>query len=88
MIAKKYTIKDPNGIHARPAAALVKLCRNYQSEINIQKDKVPVSLNSVIGLMTMGAKTGDTVKLTIDGMDELAAAEAIDQFFKEELSKS
>ncbi|MCR9264092.1 MAG: HPr family phosphocarrier protein [Flavobacteriaceae bacterium] len=87
MISKEYIITDPDGIHARPAANLIKIGRKFQSTIQIKKDKDPIELNSMIGLMTLGAKGGDSIMLTIEGEDELEAAQAIEDFFQNELSK-
>ena len=36
-----------------------------------------------MGVMSLGAKKGDTVEITIEGEDEAAAAKALEEFFKE-----
>ena len=62
----EYTIKDALGIHARPAGLLVK----------------EVDAKRIIGVMGLGVKCGDTVKLTIEGEDEETAAAAMQAFLE------
>jgi phosphocarrier protein len=87
MIAKNYVITAADGIHARPATALIRLARKYKSVVNLKKGENSVRLNSMLNILTIGAKGGDTITIIIEGEDETHAAEAIDIFFKEELKK-
>jgi phosphocarrier protein HPr len=83
MITKDYTIMAPEGIHARPAAALVKLTRQFNAVVELQFKEKVVLLNSLLNLLSLGAKGGDTITLRIEGEDEVPAARALDQFFME-----
>ena len=85
MIVKEYTILSAEGMHARPAAALVKLVRNFQARITLTKGEKEVRLNSVLSILSMMAKGGETVTVHIEGPDESAALEAIDHFFQQQL---
>ena len=78
----EYTITDPVGIHARPAGILVKEIKKYASTITVIKGEKEVNALKLMALMGMGIKQGDTVKVTIDGADEEAAAAEIEAFFK------
>ena len=78
----EYTITDPVGIHARPAGLLVKEVKKYASAINVVKGEKSVNALKLMALMGMGIKQGDTVKVTVEGADEDAAAAAIEAFFK------
>ena len=76
-----YTIKDEIGIHARPAGNLVKLIKGFSSAVTIEKEgKPPINATALMKLMGLGVKCGDTVKFSIDGEDEEAAAKAIEEF--------
>ena len=75
-----YTIKDPAGIHARPAGMLVKEAKQYESRIQLQKDGKKVSATNLIGIMGMGLRFGDQVEISIEGPDEDAAEEGIQTF--------
>jgi phosphocarrier protein len=83
MISKEYIIMDPQGIHARPAASLIKLTKNYKSSFELKKEDKTVRLNSMLNILSMGIKGGETIAVLIDGEDEIIAAEAIDSFFTE-----
>jgi phosphocarrier protein HPr len=71
MITKVYTLQLPDGIHARPATALIRLVKHYKSEVRLQKGERTVLVNS----------KGDVLKFNIVGDDEAEAAEALDEFF-------
>ena len=81
----EYTITDPVGIHARPAGILVKEIKKYTSTVTVAKGDKAVNALKLMALMGMGIKQGDTVKVTVEGADEEAAAAAIEAFFKANL---
>ena len=81
----EYTIKDALGIHARPAGLLVKEAGKFQSKIMIASPKKEVDAKRIMGVMSLGVKKGDTVKLTIEGEDEDAAASALKAFLSANL---
>jgi phosphocarrier protein len=85
MIVKNYVILAPEGIHARPATALIRLTKNFKSVFSLKKDDRTVRLNSMLNILSMGAKGGDTISVIIVGEDEDDAAKAVDKFFKENL---
>lgn len=87
MISKDYIILDPHGMHARPATVLLKLARQYKSHISLKKDEKQVQLKSMLNILALGAKCGDTLSLIVDGEDESAASSALDSFFNEEILK-
>ena len=81
----KYVITDELGIHARPAGMLVKEAGKFQSKIMVASPKKEVDAKRIMGVMSMGAKKGETLRFTIEGADEDAAAEAIEAFLKANL---
>ncbi|TCL40702.1 HPr family phosphocarrier protein [Harryflintia acetispora] len=79
----EYTIKDELGLHARPAGLLVKQAATYQSKLTIEKvGGKSADLKRLFGVMGLAVKCGETVKVTAEGEDEAAAAEALEEFFK------
>lgn len=85
MITKDYLITAAEGMHARPATNLVKLTKNYSSLISIKKGERTVKLSSLMNILSLGIKGGETISIIIDGEDEASAVIAIDTFFEEEL---
>ena len=81
-----YTIKEPVGIHARPAGMLAKEAKTCQSTVTIvDKNGKSVDATRLMALMGMGIKCGDTVTVKIEGADEETAAPAMEKFFNEHL---
>ena len=84
-----YQIKDEQGIHARPAGLFVKLAAGFTSNITISKDGKEVDAKRILGVMSLGAKKDAEITVKIDGADEEAdeeaAAEALQNFLKENL---
>lgn len=80
-----YTIKDPVGIHARPAGMLAKKAKEFQSEITLQKGEKSANATRLMAVMGLCVKCGDTVTLTVEGSDEEIAAEALERFLRETL---
>ena len=80
MIQFQYTITDPNGLHARPAGLLVKEAQKFSSAVKLTRGEKSADLFAVMG---MGVKCGETVEVSVDGADETEAAQALEQFFRE-----
>lgn len=77
MIRKKVTIQNDAGLHARPAAALVKLASKYESDFYIHMYGYKVNGKSILGVMTLAAEKGAELELELDGPDEQEAVESI-----------
>lgn len=75
-----HTIADPNGLHARPAGLLAKQAAKYTSAIAIECNGKSVDAKRIFAVMTLGAKIGDSLTVTVDGSDENAAAEDLERF--------
>ena len=80
-----YVITDPEGIHARPAGALVKEAAAFTSKITIGKDGKEVDAKRIFGIMGLAAKQGQTIVLKAEGDDEDTAIEKLGTFLKENL---
>lgn len=80
-----YTIKEPVGIHARPAGMLAKEAKNYKSTVTIIKGESSAVATRLMALMGMGVKCGDTVTVRVEGEDEDTAAPALQAYFAEHL---
>ncbi len=81
----EYTIKDPVGIHARPAGMLSKEGKKYQSAITVTKNGKSANVLRLMSLMGLGVKCGETVTVSVEGADEDAAFEGIKAFFEANL---
>jgi phosphocarrier protein len=77
MAERTVQIVNKNGLHARPAAEIVKLAAKYQSEIVVARDDLEVNGKSIMGVMMLAAECGSTLKLRADGPDADQALDAI-----------
>ena len=80
-----YTVKDPVGIHARPAGLLSKEGKKYKSAITVEKNGTEVNILKLMALMKLGVKCGETVNVKIEGEDEAVAGPAMEAFFNANL---
>lgn len=81
-IVREYVIQNRYGIHARPAAMLVKTASKFQSDVTLEKGAVRVSGKSIMGLMTMEASCGAKVKVEAEGVDAEQALDEITRLFE------
>lgn len=82
----QYVITDPVGIHARPAGLLVKAAKALDSTVTVEKvGGKSSSATKLMAVMGLGVKGGDTVTVTVEGGNEEASLQAMEQFFRENL---
>ena len=80
-------IRNKYGIHARPAAMLVKTAGRFRCEITIEKDGTRVSGSSIMGLLTLEGSHGSTLRLTAVGDDAVEALDALESLFKSKFNE-
>lgn len=76
-VSKDVQIVNPLGMHARPAAQVVKLASQFSSDITMSRDGMPVNAKSIMGVMMLAAEQGATVSVAANGADAEAAVDAI-----------
>jgi phosphocarrier protein HPr len=77
MVERSVQIVNKHGLHARPAAEVVKLASRFASEITIVRDDLEVNGKSIMGVMMLAAEFGATITLRAEGADAEAALEAL-----------
>ncbi|HSY81524.1 MAG TPA: HPr family phosphocarrier protein [Gemmatimonadaceae bacterium] len=77
MAERSVKIVNKNGLHARPAAEIVKTASKFTSDIIIVRDELEVNGKSIMGVMMLAAECGAEVTLRATGPDESDAVEAI-----------
>ena len=70
MIRKSVTIGISNGLEARPIAMLVQVASQYVSNIYLESEERKVNAKSIMGMMSLGLDTGESVTVSVDGADE------------------
>jgi phosphocarrier protein len=77
MIELTVRIVNKNGLHARPAAEIVKLASRYQSDITLVRDDLEVNGKSIMGVMMLAAEFGSSLVLRAAGPDAEQAVSAL-----------
>lgn len=84
MAEQTMKITAADGVHARPATALVQVAGKFQSEVNLEYNGKSVNMKSIMGVMSLGIPSGAEVKFSAEGSDEEEAVEAVVAKAKEE----
>ena len=74
---RTVTIVNRNGLHARPAAEIVKAAARFKSDIVLIRDDLEVNGKSIMGVMMLAAEFGSTLTLRANGPDAEQAVTAI-----------
>ncbi|HGO5857027.1 TPA: fused PTS fructose transporter subunit IIA/HPr protein [Mannheimia haemolytica] len=77
-----FTIRNDNGLHARPAAVLVQTVKPFSSKIsveNLDRNTAPASAKSAMKVVALGASQGHRLRFVAEGEDAQQAIEALQQ---------
>lgn len=77
MAERRVTVANAHGIHARPAAEIVKTAAQFTANILLEKDGLEVNGKSIMGVMMLAAECGSEVIVRADGDDAEAAVDAL-----------
>jgi phosphocarrier protein len=77
MMERTVEIVNKNGLHARPAAEIVKVSSKFQAEITMVRDDLEVNGKSIMGVMMLAAEFGSTLLVRANGPDAEQAVNAI-----------
>lgn len=81
-----HTVRDPEGIHARPAGLLVKCAQSCSSKVTIvAASGKSADAKRLFAVMGLGVKQNDRITLTVEGSEESADCEKLKAFCKESL---
>jgi phosphocarrier protein len=79
---RTVVLASKHGLHARPAADLVRLAGRFRSDVKLTKDDITVDAKSIMGVMMLAAECGSEVVVTAEGPDEIEAMEAVVEFLE------
>jgi phosphocarrier protein len=76
-VERQATIVNPLGLHARPAAQMVRLASTFDAEIAVLKDGMEVNGKSIMGVMMLAAECGSNITIRASGADAEQAVTAL-----------
>jgi phosphocarrier protein len=77
MVSQKVTIKNPTGLHLRPAGILCKEAMQYKSMITFKYRDSVANAKSVLSVLGSCVRSGDVIEFICDGVDEQEALNAL-----------
>lgn len=81
-----HTIRDPLGIHARPAGMIAKLAKSFaDTSIKVSCNGREANASTRMKLISLGAREGSQVTIVTEGIDEDAAIIAMSNYFQNNL---
>ncbi len=83
-IEKEIVVRNPQGLHARPAAIFVQTAAKYNAEISIAKDGEKVNGKSIMGILMLAAQKGSKVILVADGEDAEKAIQDLEALLEKD----
>jgi phosphocarrier protein len=78
-VVREFKVANQYGIHARPAALIVKAASKFDADIDIENDGNVVSGKSIMGLMTLEAGPGTVLRVSAEGPDGEAALDYLEE---------
>jgi phosphocarrier protein len=88
MPERKVQIVNKAGLHARPAAEIVKLAAKYRADITVIRDDLEVNGKSIMGVMMLAAECGSTLEIKAEGPDAAEALDALEKLIEDKFGES
>jgi phosphocarrier protein HPr len=82
--SKKLTVKNKQGLHARPAAMFVQIANKFEANITVSRDEEKVNGKSIMGILMLGAEQGSEIILEAEGKDAEAALVELERIINRE----
>ena len=82
MIQKELEIINKLGLHARASAKFTQLAAKFKSDVWLTRNARRINAKSIMGVMMLAAGRGAVVNLEVDGPDEEACFNALQQLIQ------
>lgn len=82
MLTGEFKVMFAEGLHARPASDMVKICQKAQSDIRLTKGGSTIDPKSILGIMSLGAAKDEVLQLEVEGPDEEEIFAKLKAFFE------
>ncbi|MBX7123492.1 MAG: HPr family phosphocarrier protein [Opitutaceae bacterium] len=87
-ITKELVVQNKMGIHARPAAMIVRVTNKFKADVFVEKDEEQVNGKSIMGLMMLAAGKGSKVKFIVTGDDASQMLAELDSLFNRKFDEA
>ena len=80
-------VRNKNGVHARPAAMIVRLTNQHKGDVFVEKDGERINGKSIMGLMMLAANKGSKLRFTVSGEDAHVLMEGLAALFEDKFGE-
>lgn len=86
-LVSKVLVKNPMGLHTRPATAIVKLLQNCKSDVTFTYKKETVNAKSILSILMLAAKQNTRIMISVEGDDANEVMEKLEKLFDNEFGE-
>ena len=87
-LTRELEVQNKMGIHARPAAMIVRVTNKFSAEVMVEKDDEQVNGKSIMGLMMLAAGKGSKVRFHVNGDDADSMLNELEQLFERKFDEA
>lgn len=87
-LVKELLVQNKMGIHARPAAMIVRITNKFKADVFVEKDEEQVNGKSIMGLMMLAAGKGSKVKFLATGADAAQMLDELEALFAKKFDEA
>lgn len=88
LLSRELVVQNKMGIHARPAAMIVRVTNKFDAEVLVQKDDEEVNGKSIMGLMMLAAGKGSKVRFNVTGGDAEPMLNELQELFERKFDEA
>ncbi len=87
MVKKEIVVSNVPGLESKPAALFIQKASNYKANIWVEKGERKANAKSLLGLLSLGVGSGNTITIIADGEDEIQAVNELGSYLISDLGE-
>lgn len=80
-LCSKVKVKNPLGLHTRPATIIVKMLQNSKSQVFFTHKKETINAKSILSILMLAAKKNSNITITVEGEDAQEVLNQLNEAF-------
>jgi phosphocarrier protein HPr len=85
MMVREIVVKNPSGLQSKSAAVFIQKASSYKSSIWIEKNERKANAKSLLGLLSLGIRVGNTIRVIAEGEDEEKAVNELEEYLQSDM---
>ena len=87
-VTKRLRLENPQGLHARPSVAIVRLLQGTRSTVTFTYKRQTVAANSMLGLLMLAAPKGAWITVCAEGPDAHQVIASLEELFRQRFGET